>query len=491
MRKIPSLAGRAMLAIVLMVGFYVLALGLCALLGLLIWHNMQSERVSGRLVLFAAITIGIVLWSTFPRRLTFPDPGVPLRSERQPDLWRLICSVAQAAGQPPPKQVFLVGDVNAFVAERGSWLGFGGSRIMGIGLPLLQVLTVPQLRSVLAHEFGHFCGGDTRLGPFVYRTREAIGRTITNFQKADSLLQLPFQWYGKLFLRVTHAISRAQEFAADALAVRLVGLAPTQTALRRVNEVGPLFEHYLQSEFLPLLNQGVRPPLAGGFGLFLQSAAMSEAQLEVGEQAMQAKGNPYDTHPPLSQRLAAAAEVPDAAARPSHGPLAVSLLHELSALELELLLFMTKAPSVRQLRTGQWPDLLPAHLLANWRAFATAHAAKFPSMRVRDLAAARPELPRMAIAVDGKCPPGERIAAGATMFGILLALALHRAGWALEAAPGDPVALRLGNHRILPIQRTRALAGGKFDAAEWSAVCIAAGIGDLVLSGPEAVPPPA
>jgi Zn-dependent protease with chaperone function len=50
--------------------------------------------------------------------------------------------------------------------------------VMGLGLPLLQTLTVSQFRAVMAHEFGHYYGGDTKLGPWVYKTRAAIVRTL-------------------------------------------------------------------------------------------------------------------------------------------------------------------------------------------------------------------------------------------------------------------------------------------------------------------------
>jgi len=70
--------------------------------------------------------------------------------------------------------------MNAWVAHRGGLMGLGARGIMGLGLPLLQTLTVSELRAVLAHEFGHYHGGDTKLGRFVYGTRTAIGRTLEN-----------------------------------------------------------------------------------------------------------------------------------------------------------------------------------------------------------------------------------------------------------------------------------------------------------------------
>jgi Zn-dependent protease with chaperone function len=87
----------------------------------------------------------------------------------------------------------------------------------------MQVLTIAEMRAVLAHEFGHYYGGDTRLAPWIYKTREAILRTVGHLSRRGSILQFPFVFYARLFMRVTQAISRAQEYAADALAARTVG----------------------------------------------------------------------------------------------------------------------------------------------------------------------------------------------------------------------------------------------------------------------------
>jgi Zn-dependent protease with chaperone function len=74
--------------------------------------------------------------------------------------------------------------MNAFVGDRGGIMGFGSRRIMGLGLPLLALLNISEFRAVLAHEFAHYYGGDTRLGPWVYKTRMAIIRV---FQSVGSL----------------------------------------------------------------------------------------------------------------------------------------------------------------------------------------------------------------------------------------------------------------------------------------------------------------
>ena len=54
---------------------------------------------------------------------------------------------------------------------------------MIVGLPLLHLVSERGLRAVIAHEFGHYAGGDTKLGPWIHRTRAAIGRTIAAAQR--------------------------------------------------------------------------------------------------------------------------------------------------------------------------------------------------------------------------------------------------------------------------------------------------------------------
>src|ERR1700685_1123183 len=71
--------------------------------------------------------------------------------------------------------------------NRGGGMGFGSRRIMGLGLPLLSTMTVSQFRAVLAHEFAHYYGGDTSLGPWVYRTKASIVRIFENVGSVGQL----------------------------------------------------------------------------------------------------------------------------------------------------------------------------------------------------------------------------------------------------------------------------------------------------------------
>ena len=162
----PSLFGRALLALLLTIGFYGLALGIAlGLLYLIYLEVVILNRINVRFTIFALIGAVVILWSILPRIDRFTAPGPRLTRAKFPRLFTEIERVASLTGQAMPREVYLVPDVNAFVTERGGMMGIGSRRVMGIGFPLFHLMTVDELSAVIAHEFGHFYGGDTALGP--------------------------------------------------------------------------------------------------------------------------------------------------------------------------------------------------------------------------------------------------------------------------------------------------------------------------------------
>jgi hypothetical protein len=133
------LAQRALLALALMIGFYVLALGIIAFL-LWIPYEMYAVvgRVNGRIAGACVITAFAVAVALIPRRDHFEAPGPRLFENEHPQLFALIREVAAATNQPVPAEVYLINDVNAWVAQRGGVMGLGSRPIMGIGLPLIS-----------------------------------------------------------------------------------------------------------------------------------------------------------------------------------------------------------------------------------------------------------------------------------------------------------------------------------------------------------------
>jgi heat shock protein HtpX len=262
-----SLANRAMVAVCLMVGFYLLALSVAAGLFWIAYADWAYRDRIDRIEIACVIAGFLILWSILPRFDRFEAPGLRITKEQEPRLFAEISSIAQATGQTMPHEVYLAPEVNAWVAQRGGIAGLGSRRVMTLGLPLMGLLTVSQFRAVLAHEFGHYHAGDTKLGPWIYRTRATIVRTVKTLGSHRSFLaylSYLFKWYAEMFLRITLAISRAQEYAADQLAARFAGSKSLVEGLKQLHRGDVAWRGYLQFEVGPVISAGFIPPISAG-----------------------------------------------------------------------------------------------------------------------------------------------------------------------------------------------------------------------------------
>jgi Zn-dependent protease with chaperone function len=461
--------GRVALAVLLTIGFYGLALGIAAGLLSIAWLLLANGRVN-QLTVFCLIGAGVILWSIVPRRERFRPPGPALEAASNPRLFKELNDVASKVGEPMPHEVYLVPEVNAGVRERG---GFprGGRRVMLLGLPLLQVLTVSEMRAVIAHEFGHYHGGDTRLAPWIYKTREAIIRTVRQLSGNSSVLHLPFVWYGRLFLRVTQAISRRQEFAADALAARTVGARALGSGLRTIFGAALAYDGYWREDVAPVLNAGFLPPLADGFAQFLRQPKVADAVNRATQEAMTTPNtDPYDSHPSLPDRIKALEALPPGPQPASDLP-ALSLLENASGAEAQLVASLLK-PGVPALRPVAWKDVGIEVQVPFWEARVRREAQVLAGHTVGDI-------PRL-------LPPAtwdesSRRSRSLTI-GAGLAVALVGSGWTVESPPGAAFVLRRGGDSVEPFSTMLELLEGKLSEQGWHERAGALGIANLRLS---------
>ena len=469
-----SLRARAMLAVALTIGFYVLAIGLIAVLVRIIF----IPNIPGRLLLFCILGAGAIAVSIIPRPSRFVPPGPRLNPAGQPRLFAELEGVARAVGESMPEEVYMTPEMNAGVLQRGR------RRVMVLGLPLMQVMTVSQMRAVLAHEFGHYYGGDTRLWPWIYRTRETIERTLSGLSRTSSFLQLPFLWYGRLFLRVSQAVSRQQELAADALAARTFGAVPMIDGLRALARGSIAFGVYWQQEVVPLLEAGFQPPVTDGFSRFLAEPEMMKKVAQAAEAELaKAKTNPYDSHPPDSERIAALAAMP-AGPGQSDGAAALSLVDGVEVIDSVILVGVLK-PGI-QLRPIGWADAGNQALIPGLRDRVRSQAALVSAYTVGWL----PELLKYAdrlgqseAGAGGRSVTPDRARSlGIGLAGAAFAVALAQNGWSAESMPGRPVVMRRGDVTLEPFGEVSKLAAGEVDAPTWQQRCWDLGIRDVSLA---------
>lgn len=469
-----SLRQRVVLAVALTIGFYALALGLMA--GM-VWVLFQPN-VPGRVFAFCIVGVAVIAISIIPWPRRFVPPGPLLNPAGQPRLFAELQGVARAVGEAMPAEVYISPEMNAGVLQRRR------RRVMVLGLPLMQVLTVNEMRAVLAHEFGHYHGGDTRLGPWIYRTREAIERIVHNASRQSAVLQIPFLLYARMFLRITQSVSRRQELTADALAARTFGAAAMVGGLRALARGSVAWSAYWRTEVVPLLEAGFQPPIADGFQRFLAEPQVKEGVEKAAQELLaQARSDPYDSHPPDNERIAALGAMPSGPDDPP-GPPAATLVDGVEAIE-PFLLIGVLTPGL-QMRRITWQDAGSQAMLPGWR-----DRVRRQAHMVRDYSIGwLPELVKYAdrlgmseASAAGRQLPADQVRSlGVGLAGAALATALADSGWTAESLPGRPVVMRRGEVTIEPFLEVNRMARGEVDAPAWQQRCVELGIRDVPLA---------
>ena len=260
---------------------------------------------------FVLIAGATVLRSLIPRKDAFQPNGILIDLSREVGLRTELEAIARIMGEQMPAEVYLVSDANAAVSQRGGTIGLGSRRVMLLGLPILQLLSVSQFRAVLAHEFAHFYSGDTRLGPWVFKARNNMARVINNLGQDSIMLSFLRKWaviallhmvvvgglvlYWKVFARITQHISRQQEFRCDELACYVAGSASLEQGLCNVNRAASAFGAYWNKVVVPVAVTGFCPQVADGFARFMDAPAIAKAAASVLEKQLATKAtSPLD-----------------------------------------------------------------------------------------------------------------------------------------------------------------------------------------------------
>jgi Zn-dependent protease with chaperone function len=198
--------------------------------------------------------------SLFAIRKAGEPRGVEVTSKDEPLLFKFLHALADEIGAPRPHRVFITAEVNAAVFYDLSLLNLflPSKKNLIIGLGLVNVLTLGELKAVLAHEFGHFAQGSMMVGRWVYIAQQIISHMVATRDWLDSLLKfvsridLRVAWLGwiltlvlwsirslmdslfKLIIIAERALSREMEFNVDLVAVSVTGSDALINALHKL-----------------------------------------------------------------------------------------------------------------------------------------------------------------------------------------------------------------------------------------------------------------
>jgi Zn-dependent protease with chaperone function len=508
-------AGMAMVVVsyLIMIALAFALLGLPVLLFWYLPHGGPANFALHRLLLaaFGLVAGPTILWSLVPSKDKHDVNGVRIDLATEKRLAKEIEAIAVALREPMPSEVYLIGDANAFVSEVDAETGFGRRRILGLGLPLLQMLTIAQFRAVLAHEFAHYYAGDTRLGPWVYDARRSLIRVYQNLGKnstalhhirrwgiasvAYKLLMLGLTKYWQLFMRVTQAISRRQEMRSDELACYIAGSQALIDGLTGIRRCSAGLGAYWNSIVIPVAMGGFQPDLANGFQRFMQAPQVIKATSEyLSQQVSIEKPSPFDSHPTLNERIDRARQfnlpAPQSSGLEDASDLPmISLIENVAALETGLLRKVVPALAAVDLKPLNWETAGSDIYIPAWR----KRVADFlPFLSTKKLG----ELPLLVlnprpIALLVENPPrsllsqSQRIAAAYDILTSAFALCLLENGWKLVTQPGFWT-LQNGASTVDPAAVIGALGSGTLSVVAWSSFRAERGIGDWPLAAPVA-----
>lgn len=493
----------AVAAVLMIVASYLVVLlmaAACVYLPYLLLMTQQSVGFQTvALGLCGFVMAGTMLWSLIPRRDNFEAPGPTLDNFSHPKLFAELEYIATALSEPLPDEVFLIPQANAFVADRGGIMGIGSRRVMGIGLPLIAIMSLTEFRAILAHEFAHYYGGDTRLGPWVYKTRMAMVRTIQNMASIGNWMRVALaqvvyglvlailQGYWKIFFRATQLVSRRQEYRADELACYIAAADSLINGLRKVHAANAAYGAYWNFEVTPLLNLGYRPPIAEGFAMFVQAPKVArQIEEHTQKELNEPRSSAYDSHPPLRDRIAAATRLATGK-QESTSEFAADLFGDLWKEELRLLSWNNDSSKVEALKPLKWQNLASAlpqiwqEVIQKNSQFVGEHTTESLPDVVSKLAEIGSRIP------DPKgmlLTPEQRAARAAELFGTALGLALANAGWRLYMQPGERH-FEVNGERVSARELLSCLMSHKITRDEWIERCRELKISGIRLAGPK------
>lgn len=265
------------------------------------------------------------------------DLGPVLSYADAPGLFTAIREVGQRLGARPPEQVRL-----SYLPCCGV-TAWRRSRALMIGLPLLHVLTVAELRAILAHEMAHLARGDATRSARSARFVQGLVRALDGPKgRSGGLLRRWAQLCRRGGVALLAPIALGQEARADRLSAAVAGGDAAASALVKVALVQPLFR-----EVLDHYDPG-RPDAPNLYAFFRAFwGRLPEPILTAMRRQILSNRQPAgDAHPPLLDRLAIVQAYPNPRPGPADRSRASTLLGDPEALERMLHARLFGGPAV-------------------------------------------------------------------------------------------------------------------------------------------------
>lgn len=302
----------AVLSVSIASALIALIYGIGSLIGRLPVGIILALGIGGLLGIFGSLK-GIIA-SIFRKALFVPSIVIDINSI--PQLDNLIHDICEKVDTDYPDYVILNATSDFFVMEGAvqTFEGIISGRILCMSYPLLDVLSVSELKSILAHEFAHFSGADTEYSTKVSPIYEGTLATLDSLAKnldedGSSFVDIPnivpifcLSTYLSKFHEIHMRISHKMEYRADEIASELFGANTFKDALSKVVGHGGVFDSKFPKQILNSIDSGT--PYLDYYEHFnSQIPRLSSAINSYLSAALKEDDDLLHTHPCLKKRL--------------------------------------------------------------------------------------------------------------------------------------------------------------------------------------------
>lgn len=261
-----------------------------------------------------------------------PPEGRTLTSEEAPQLFAAIDDVLQrmAISRRASRRhtslacVTLNEEFSLAVWSIPRWGAFGNPvHHLQLGIPLLAVLGVAEIKALLAHEIAHLGGEHGKYEAWIYRQRRiwrALQHKLAAPESAfERLLASFYDWYAPYFDACTFVLARNHEYRADQIAAWATDARVLARALVKLDLAGRFIGEVFWERFYAQVEKTREPPYLP-YSLMPRALSVARKQwlrddwLQAGLRRFSTEP---DTHPALGERLAALNIQPEL---PAHAP---------------------------------------------------------------------------------------------------------------------------------------------------------------------------
>jgi Zn-dependent protease with chaperone function/uncharacterized tellurite resistance protein B-like protein len=268
--------------------------------------------------LFGAFQLAASAFS-FARPVSFPVLGKRITQDQAPKLFADIEATARQLGARSPDNVVVGLDTTFFATSATVHLIGEPAPLTGetlfISTTLARILNREELTSVIGHELGHFSGRDTAYSLRFAPVYAGLGSSLQAVAAADDegamgLAKLPARallgYVHGLFHESEAGVSRDRELAADQSGAKVGSALALASALCKICVYSELWGKVQKQNVAALADGQVTRNLSRAFAdcarYDVEAASADKLLAEVLDVRV---AHPTDSHPPVSQRLAA------------------------------------------------------------------------------------------------------------------------------------------------------------------------------------------